>query len=133
MSTEILSNGSKWAGQSPDPIEALLARLESETLDPRFEHYGGFVDTLDDGRTTFFGNFGTYSHVFNIITDDEDVVRELTAAIRANQQTQAYVELRGEAGSSSTAFLATLLLACVPAGMVVWMLSALAGGIAGVA
>jgi hypothetical protein len=40
----IHSNGSKWAGEELDPIEALLERLASTPLHPSFEHYGNFFE-----------------------------------------------------------------------------------------
>lgn len=114
--THIDSNGSKWAGESPDTIDQLIARLQSETLDPTFEEFGNFVSParkatrINDESTNwrdkyvdagpiypehpdalhFWGNFLTYSHVFSIYTDDPDVIERLTAAIRANQATEAY-------------------------------------------
>ena len=83
--TNIISNG----GGNPESIEALLARLKSNTLDPTFEEYGNFVET-ENGITSFFGNFFDYSHVFQIETDDAELSGRLTQAIRANQATQAY-------------------------------------------
>lgn len=118
--TIIESNGSKWAGEAPDPIERLLARLEAETLDPMFEEYGNFVsparkahhersertgwkDVYTDAgpiypehpnAVHFWGNFQTYSHVFSIYTDDPALIERLTAAIRANQATPAYLDAK---------------------------------------
>lgn len=95
-STEILSNGS---GQIL-PIEALFDRLATDPLDRTFEPdcYGNFVfQCEDDRRTNFFGNFHTYSHVFNIATDDPDLIARLTAAIRANQQRPDYLGQPDEA------------------------------------
>lgn len=94
----IRSNGSTWAGEELDTIEALLATLASEPLDRRFEDCGNFVITdpeLVDGTvmvgiTNFFGNFLTVSHVFNIDTDDAELISTLTAAILANQERPDY-------------------------------------------
>lgn len=95
MRTIIVSNGGGYTMEGPEGIDHLLARLESEVLDPRFEQFGNFIVTedsaLEEGQTQFFGNFVTYSHVFDIRSDDPDVVARLTAAIRANQQTPAYL------------------------------------------
>ncbi|OAS26304.1 hypothetical protein [Methylobacterium platani] len=88
MTTEILSNGSG----SVQPLEALFARLESDTLDRSFEAYGNFVEECSNGMTSFFGNFLTYSHVFNVMTDDADLIERLTAAIRRNQQSADYLD-----------------------------------------
>ena len=84
MLTVIEANGSKWAGEEPDPVEKLFEMLEREVLDPTFEKYGNFVD-LDpiglngkplypSGTTHFWGNFYTYSHVFDIASDDPKLV-----------------------------------------------------------
>lgn len=104
---EIISNGSKWVGQSPDTIDTLLEVLSKHTLDPRFERYGDFVraDTPDiyirdghsqviPGAVRFFGNFIDISHVFNIRTDETVIIKALTDAIAANKQTQAYLDNR---------------------------------------
>lgn len=114
----IISNGSKWGGEDPDPIGALLGRLETHTLDPSFEEYGNFASVAhgaihhrgydDNGEWTerwedtgpiyadapyavnFFGNFFDLSGGFNIVTDDPEIVETLLAAIRTNQATPAY-------------------------------------------
>jgi hypothetical protein len=93
MPTEIISNGSKWAGEEPDSIDTLLDVLAKHPLDRTFEAYGNFVlrdpqmadGSRDVGRTHFFGNFLTLSHVFSIRTDEQDVIDKLTAAIQANK------------------------------------------------
>lgn len=94
--TFITSNG---AGLK-QPIEALFARLASHTLDPIWEEYGNFSEkddpAIDPGFTRFFGNFYDYSHVFQIDSNDPDVVARLTAAIRANQATPAYAKAKAE-------------------------------------
>lgn len=95
--TKIISNG----GGKTLPISALFDRLASNVLDRTFEAYGNFVeiDPLNEkgaaiypsGTASFFGNFFDYSHVFNIATDDRDLIDRLTAAIRANQQRADYL------------------------------------------
>lgn len=120
LKTRITSNGSKWAGQSPDSIEVLLEVLTREPLDPTFEEYGNFISEnpcravpgklygewvdgplLFPGRqvTRFFGNFHKLSHVFNIDTDEPDVIEPLTVAIRANQQTTACQQAKRDIAS----------------------------------
>jgi len=96
MSIKIISNGSGPA----QPLENLLALLETEPLDPRFEKFGNFYenypDMADGSKSTvpnyFFGNFFNVSHVFQIDIDEEDdaTAFDLLAAIRANQATAAY-------------------------------------------
>lgn len=75
--TVINSNGSKWAGESPDTLDQLYAVLQSEPLDPTFEKFGDFA--LRDApefpdAIRFWGNFFTVSHVFSIDTNDPDVI-----------------------------------------------------------
>jgi hypothetical protein len=43
MTLTIRSNGSKWYGEDPDPIEVLFDTLGKHPLDPSFEDYGNFV------------------------------------------------------------------------------------------
>ncbi len=104
---EIKSNGSKWAGQEPDTIETLLSVLENNVLDPTFEKYGNFVkeyvpmkwtenNEYLKGCTSFFGNFYTLSHVFNIITNDKEIIDRLTDAIGKNQATEEYKQIKAE-------------------------------------
>jgi hypothetical protein len=98
----IISNGSKWAGQPEDPIEKLYEVLE--TLDPSFEDYGNFIDESTEwlgedpypGKkvVVFFGNFWKLSHVFNIHTDEPEVIEKLTRLIRANQATPEYAKAK---------------------------------------
>jgi len=102
---EIVSNGSKWYGQQPDIIETLLEVLSKNTLDPKFEKYGNFIQRNPNwlkkeiaekykGCTVIFGNFYSLSHVFNIITDEEELIQQLEKAINKNKQKQEYQELR---------------------------------------
>lgn len=88
--TEITSNGSKWAGQAPDPVSVLIEVLAREPLDRTFEKYGNFAINEGNGIVRFFGNFLTVSHVFNIRTDDPELVATLIAAIKANKRMPAY-------------------------------------------
>jgi hypothetical protein len=79
-------------------IEALIAVLAEHPLDRTFEpeQYGNFVTVdpvnmrgealLPPGGVSFFGNFFTLSHVFNIDVTDAATIERLTVAIRANQQ-----------------------------------------------
>lgn len=92
----IHSNG----GGKPQPIEALFARLESDTLDRSFEAFGDFMqrDPISvtgeplgpPGMVSIFGNFLTYSHVFSIWTDDEALIEKLAALIAANKARDEY-------------------------------------------
>jgi len=104
---EIISNGSKWAGQQPDSIDVLVETLKQYTLDPTFEEYGNFVchnphwikkesNEIYKGCTKIHGNFYTLSHVFDIITDDKEIIVQLETLIRNNQQTEAYKQAKIE-------------------------------------
>lgn len=96
--TTIHSNGSKWAGEAPDTIEQLIEVLAQHPLDRRFEDYGNFIDrdpewldgSTKPGVVIFFGNFLTVSHVFNIETDDPEVIERLNRAIKANKRRADY-------------------------------------------
>ena len=97
VSATIHSNGSKWMGQPPDSIDALIDVLGEETLDPRFEDNGNFIIASRLAGVpswSFFGNFLTTSHVFSIDTDDPEIAGRLTTAIRANQAAPAYQAAR---------------------------------------
>jgi len=85
----ITSNGSGKVLELSE-LEAVLA---TEPLDITFERYGNFILTRD-GVTRFWGNFARVSHVFQIDTDEPEVIARLTSAIRANQETPAYLAQR---------------------------------------
>ena len=108
----ITSNGPFTPAQ---PIAALFERLERTPLDPQFEAFGNFVSPAHGctvggtyGKTEyadtgpihadspnamrFFGNFFCESAVFNLDTDEPDLIKRLTVAIRANQASAAYAD-----------------------------------------
>ena len=93
MATTIRSNGSKWAGEQPDPLDALCQRLREHPLDPRFERYGNFISPAGRGAR-FHGNFLTVSAAFDVETDEPETIRALTALIRANQRRPDYLLAR---------------------------------------
>ncbi len=84
---EIKQNGSKFAGEAPDPIEGFKARLQSATLDP---WWAPFATNEPDGAIRFSGNFWDYSHGFDISTDEPELCEELARLILANVATEAY-------------------------------------------
>lgn len=88
---EVISNGSKWAGEKPDTIEDLLNVLDKYVLDPTFESYGNFI-IKSNNSVKFFGNFLTLSHVFNIVTDELEIINKLSHAINQNQERSEYKE-----------------------------------------
>lgn len=80
-------------------IERLFELLETEPLDPTFEHYGNFVGDDTPGRqgqgfVRFHGNFYNYSHTFSVDSNDPVMVDKLLKLVRANQATVAYKEAR---------------------------------------
>jgi CRISPR/Cas system Type II protein with McrA/HNH and RuvC-like nuclease domain len=107
--TLILTNGSKWGGEAPSAVQALIDVLAKEVLDPCFEEFHcyrpvvfspikgqGSNDSITRpwrGAAAFSGNFITVSHSFYIITKDEDVVKALTEAIEKNMATDEYQKL----------------------------------------
>lgn len=87
-----------------DTKENILKDLAEYTLDPAFEEYGNFVYTptwCDEesaekykGLTAISGNFLTLSHAFRLLTDDEELIKELTEAIKRNQETEEYKQAK---------------------------------------
>jgi len=82
-------------------IEELKEILKNNTLDPVFEQYGNFVDRAPKwdnpesskqfkGCASIFGNFLTLSHVFHIITDDEQIIGEIEALVAENKKRPEY-------------------------------------------
>lgn len=97
--TTIFSNG-----HLGDDLELLFDRLANHPLDRTFEYdaFGSFITTDpvnlrgepmgSPGAVSFFGNFFTYSHVFNVLTDDAVLIERLTTAVRANQLREDYLD-----------------------------------------
>lgn len=82
IGTVIISNDSKMAGAPPDTIDVLVAVLERYPLNRFFEHH--VIEPRANGEVRFHGNFLTVSHVFDIHSDDPDVIEQLTSAIVKN-------------------------------------------------
>lgn len=94
---EIISNGSKWAGEPPDPIEHLFEALRTETLDPVFENYGGFFwYDRETGLATAWGNFLAVSHVFQIEGTLAEM-RPLALALKVARHRPEYLHARERA------------------------------------
>ena len=119
----IQSNGSRGASSAPASIDELVQVLEKSPLDANFEQYGNFImpaqnseysgrknsegnpEVINTGpmfpeapdALVFWGNFLEVSHVFNIATDEENVIERLTTAIRANQASPAYIAQKKQA------------------------------------
>ena len=96
MTTKIVSNGSRFAGEAPASLEDLFDLLGREPLDldwlsslPQeapLLRKGGVQLVYPDapGTVCFLGNFANLSHVFQIDTDDAALIVRLRAAIAAN-------------------------------------------------
>lgn len=111
---EVHSNGN---GHTPRALGDLLDMLAAHPLDATFENYGNFCyeprsciyggTDPDTGKAIyhdtglihpdkpnvvrFWGNFFTWSHVFEIDTDDAEVIEVLHAAIEANRRRPDYL------------------------------------------
>lgn len=95
--TEIISNGSKFAGQDPDTLEDLYTMLKTYALDPDFEQYGNFFHYTTGKHFEvyhFHGNFACISHVFDIRTDDPEVIDRLLHLIFDNQENATYQAIK---------------------------------------
>lgn len=83
---EIISNGSKWGGEAPDPIDDLYERLKTETLGP---HWHPFLST-EKGQHQALGNFHALSAVFNVRGTKEEMA-PLVRAIRNAMERPEYL------------------------------------------
>jgi hypothetical protein len=107
MTTKIVFNGSKWAGQEPDSVDVLIELLGREPLEPRLALYGGFAERACGAVTdayglkageayVFAGNFRNVSHAFSIATDDPTMKDRLFRAIGENVDRADYQALLRE-------------------------------------
>jgi hypothetical protein len=88
---EIISNGSKWAGEQPDSIADLLEVLAGPyVLDRTFEEYGDFIYRNEDGKWRAWGNFLELSHVFNILADTREELAAIEEAVRLQKERPDY-------------------------------------------
>jgi hypothetical protein len=95
MTTNILWNGSKGAGEEPDTIAKLEERLAEYTLMPSLAPFAAPCPS-DPAMSRFFGNFVDYSHSFSIDTDDPELIERLGALIKTNMRTPLYTSARIE-------------------------------------
>ena len=51
---------------------------------------GEYRDSLPDGVYNFFGNFEEISFVFNIVTDEKEIIDKIVPAIKANKGWELY-------------------------------------------
>lgn len=51
---------------------------------------GKYRDSLPDGVYNFFGNFEEISFVFNIVTDEKEIIDKIVPAIKANKGWELY-------------------------------------------
>lgn len=79
---EIRHNGSKWAGQSPDPIESLIERLQQHNLDSRWTR----VTRVGNNRR-YEGNFVDIAASFCIVVKvGSQADEKITSLWRANRR-----------------------------------------------
>lgn len=101
----VIQNGSRWMGEDYAGINQLIEVLAEHELDPIFEDYGNFIQERSicaktdlplwpAGFVDFHGNFFHLSHGFQIVTNDGEVIEQLTAAIAANRASPAYQQAR---------------------------------------
>ena len=88
MPTQIHRNAGR-GGSPPEPIEKLIARLETIPLDWRS---APFIERETSSATTFSGDFLGISAAFQVTTDDPELTTRLTSLIEANVQTPGYQE-----------------------------------------
>ena len=110
--------------EDPEPLSALIDRLDTIPLDPRWERdYGNFAFTpnlyfprracknralpkiwedlgpqYSDApyAVLFFGRFYRTFGLFHIVTDDSEVIEVLLDAIEANLRSRAYQSARSK-------------------------------------
>lgn len=107
---EIVSNGSKWFGEEPDTLGVLFGVLKNHPLDRSFEKYGNFIYVPREwaygehreivaagliypenlNMRHIFGNFFALSHVFNIATDELELILKFSLAIEENKRRPDY-------------------------------------------
>lgn len=92
IKTTIVSNGSKMYGEPVEPIEELFRRLDTHPLEATF---APFVFPSLHETVNFRGNFNTESAVFNISTNDGDVIERLKTAIAINMRRPDYLRQIG--------------------------------------
>ena len=88
----IISNGSKWAGESQDSVSELIETLKTEILDPSFEKYGRFFYRIAENKFRAWGNFITVSHVFKIDGTLSEL-RPLALAIKRARHRPEYLRI----------------------------------------
>lgn len=90
----------------PINLDRLRELLRTEPLDSTFERFGNFVIRNpmlafkpprlaypdNPAMVHFFGNFANYSFVFSFNTDEQGLIDEMEALIRANQAMPEYAE-----------------------------------------
>lgn len=101
IKTVITSNGGKWGGEEQATINELLDVLKAEVIEERFfkqythnkEKFNFCPIKTEDGETyRFLGNFENLSWVFKITTNDPELIKKLTKAIKDNKGWVDYYE-----------------------------------------
>jgi hypothetical protein len=99
---EILSNGNY--GREIESLEGLKEVIKEYVLDPRLEMDGNFIYNPEwkseqiaekyKGCSMIFGRFLNVAHVFRIITDDKNLIKEFKILIDNNKKNERYQSLR---------------------------------------
>jgi hypothetical protein len=101
-----INGGRHYGDKEPDSIDVLIEQLKARTLDPRFErHYADrFITTITDkngeptGTIRFWGDFAETPHAFDLRTDEQPLIEQLSNLIKTNIQSDAYQQARRAAG-----------------------------------
>lgn len=78
---DIVSNGSKFAGEQPDNLDKLREMLKTHELEG-----WSYTQKLANGTLVIAGNFKTYSHVFYIRFSDTGLWGEFRRRMYQNRR-----------------------------------------------
>ena len=106
MGKEVIvkNNGSTWGGQPMSSIPQLIQIMKKEVIEESFfsnfrKRYGSdervqMCPIINEGNGwfRFFGNFENLSHVFDIRTNNPEVIQKLRDAIKGNEGWSKYYE-----------------------------------------
>lgn len=99
MSTIIHYNGSHRAGEEPDTLEVLLARLRELPLDPRLGEFGIDMQpgNKPQGWACFVGDFTPKPAPFLVETNEPETIATLLQAMTRNLASDGYERALREA------------------------------------
>lgn len=82
--TQIITNGSRFAGQKPASLEELYIVLQEHPLGDFWQKNGCEYADRETGITKFWGNFEDISHAFDVETSDPATASRLRRLILEN-------------------------------------------------